>query len=594
MTRVREFFHERELVFRDLIALWKLIRIFLLGKTPSIAFGFFTALLFSLVGLATPYITKFLIDVIFNGQRHDLLLLLLVFCGVILVVMSLTGIISDYVLVKCFEQAKLLMRHDLYTRLQKAPFNFLSMQRSGELNYRVFGDTEAIQIFFSRLLINIPLDLLFTFIIGAVMIGWHLKMSIFVFLVLTLQVLVIVGFRKPLLDYALLKKGKSQSLSGFVVERFRNIQLIRTLNTEEMEARNFKKDLGELMGINIKSFMLGKVSEVSVTVVNNIWSFGILWYGGTLVLADQISLGTLMAFLLISGMLYPRIASISNAVLSFQDVRASLYRFLEYYHVKPVIFELPDATELTVYQGEVVCENVTFGYTPEYPILKGINATFMPCSITAVVGRSGAGKTTLARLLIRLYDPLDGRVLIDQTDIKQVTLRSLRKNVGYLVQGEFLFSGTIWDNICYGVNSPSKEEVVSAVKKACAYDFIMELPDGLYTHVGEGGVQLSGGEAQRIALARSFLTNHRIVILDEPTSFIDPQTETDIHNALLALKETSTVIVIAHRLSTVKIADHILVLDNGGVAEEGTHEELFEKGGVYTAIYAELCEQRYS
>lgn len=575
-------------MFGDLKILWKLIRIYLQGKTPAIALGFVTALLFSLVGLATPYITKFLIDVIFHGQREDLLLPLLAFCGAVLVVMSCTGIASDYLLVNCFEQAKLLMRHDLFTRLQKAPFNFLSLQRSGELNYRVFGDTESIQIFFSRLLINIPLDLLFTIIIGAIMITWHAKLAVFVFFVLLLQVLVIVGFRKPLLNYALLKKGKSQSLSGFVVERFRNIQLIRTLNTEEKEAESFRKELEELKGINVKSFMLGKLSELSVTLVNNIWSFGILWYGGTLVLADQITLGTLMAFLLISGMLYPRIASISNAVLSFQDVRASLHRFLEYYQVQPAVLELPGAGELEVTEGEVVCENIRFGYTPTHPVLRGVNAKFAPCTITAVVGRSGSGKTTLARLIARLYDPSEGRVLIDNTDIRWVTLGSLRKNVGYLIQGEFLFSGTIWENICYGLNPCRKEEVIAAAKKASAYDFIMKLLDGFHTWIGEGGMQLSGGEAQRIALARAFLARHKIVILDEPTSFIDPQTESDIHNALLTLKRTSTVIVIAHRLSTVKIADKILVLDNGAVAEEGTHAELVVKGGVYAALCAEL------
>ncbi|HIE13285.1 MAG TPA: ABC transporter ATP-binding protein, partial [Desulfotomaculum sp.] len=492
-------------MFKDLRTLWKLIRIYLKGKTPAIAFGFFTALVFSLLGLATPYITKFLIDVIFHGQREDLLLPLLFFCGAVLVVMSFTGIISDYVLVNCFEQAKLSMRQDLFTRLQKAPFDFLSVQRSGELNYRVFGDTEAIETFFSRLLINIPLDLLFGVIIGAIMVGWHFNMAVFVFLVLSLQVLVIIGFRKPLLRYAFLRKGQSQALSGFVVERFRNIQLIRTLNTEETEADNFRRGLGELMRLNVRSFMLGRLSELSVTLVNNIWSFGILWYGGMLVLAGEITLGTLMAFLLISGMLYPRIASISGAVLAFQDVRASLHRFLEYYQTQPVVLERPGAAELRVMEGRVVCENLAFGYTSAHLVLRCVTAEFAPHTITAVVGRSGSGKSTLARLLVRLYDPAAGRILIDDTDIREVTLGSLRRKVGYLVQGEFLFSGTIWDNICYGVNPPGREAVAAAAKKAAAYDFIMQLPDGFSTRIGEGGIQLSGGEAQRIALARAFL-----------------------------------------------------------------------------------------
>lgn len=578
-------------MWKDLLTLWKLTKTYLEGKTGAILTGLFTALIFSLAGLATPYITKFLIDVIFYGARGDLLLPLLLVCAAILVTMSLTGIVSEYVLINTFERAKLLMRQDLFGRLQKAPLNFLSLQRSGELNYRLFGDTETIQGFLSRLLIGLPIDLLFIVIIAAIMIDWHLQMAFFVFLVLGLQVFVITGFQKPLLNYALLQKGKAQFLSGFVVERFRNVQLTRTLNAEAMEAGNFKAGLGELMGINVKAFMLGKISELSVLLVNNIWSFGILWYGGTLVLAGQITLGTLMAFLLIAGMLYPRISSVSYTVLSFQDVRASLYRFLEYYRVQPAVSELPGAGVLSLKEGEVVYEHVRFGYTPENAVLNGLNLTFKPGIVTAVVGKSGAGKSTLAKLLVRLYDPWDGRILIDGADIRQVTLESLRGSIGYVVQGEYMFSGTIWDNICYGVSFAGEEEVIAAVRKAGAYEFIMRLPDGFQTRIGEGGLQLSGGEAQRIALARSFLAGHRLVVLDEPTSFIDPETENDIHRAIVGLKETATVIVIAHRPSTAQIADKVVVLDRGVVVEEGTHQELLHKKGAYAVVYSELCRQ---
>jgi ATP-binding cassette subfamily B protein len=578
-------------MWKDLLTLWKLTKTYLEGKTGAILTGLFTALIFSLAGLATPYITKFMIDVIFYGARGDLLLPLLLVCAAILVTMSLTGIVSEYVLINTFERAKLLMRQDLFGRLQKAPLNFLSLQRSGELNYRLFGDTETIQGFLSRLLIGLPIDLLFIVIIAAIMIDWHLQMAFFVFLVLGLQVFVITGFQKPLLNYALLQKGKAQFLSGFVVERFRNVQLTRTLNAEAMEAGNFKAGLGELMGINVKAFMLGKISELSVLLVNNIWSFGILWYGGTLVLAGQITLGTLMAFLLIAGMLYPRISSVSYTVLSFQDVRASLYRFLEYYRVQPAVSELPGAGVLSLKEGEVVYEHVRFGYTPENAVLNGLNLTFKPGIVTAVVGKSGAGKSTLAKLLVRLYDPWDGRILIDGADIRQVTLESLRGSIGYVVQGEYMFSGTIWDNICYGVSFAGEEEVIAAVRKAGAYEFIMRLPDGFQTRIGEGGLQLSGGEAQRIALARSFLAGHRLVVLDEPTSFIDPETENDIHRAIVGLKETATVIVIAHRPSTAQIADKVVVLDRGVVVEEGTHQELLHKKGAYAVVYSELCRQ---
>jgi ATP-binding cassette subfamily B protein len=575
-------------MLKDLKKLRNLMFIYLKGQTHAIILGFITALVFSLVGLVTPYITKFLIDIVFYENRPELLTSLLVICGIVLVIMSLTGVFSDFVLIKSFEKAKLKMRHDLFSKLLNGPANFLSEQRSGEINYRIFSDSESIQSFFITLLINIPLSILFTIIIGAIMVKWHIKMAVFVFLILLLQIVIIVLFRKPLLTYAFLQKGKMQSLSGFTVERFRNIQLIRSLNTEEKELDELQDELNSLKDINIKSFMLGKVSSLTVTLINNIWSFGILWYGGKLVLGGRISLGTLMAFLLISGMLYPRIASLTNSILSFQDVRASLHRFLEYYQVVPAVIEDPNARELIIDKGVVTLNNIIFNYLPNRPVLKGVNAVFQYKNITAIVGRSGAGKSTLARLLIRMYDPLQGNVLVDGIDIKDVTLKSLRQNIGYIVQGEFTFGGTIYDNICYGANSFTEKQVISAIEKAGLYDFIKKLPNGFNTLIGEGGVQISGGEAQRIALARAFIKNYKILILDEPTSFIDPQTEQAINAAIQELKATTTIIIIAHRLSTVKMADNILVLDKGVIVEQGKHEELMTKGKVYLEIYNEL------
>mgnify|MGYP000913800116 CR=1 FL=1 len=480
-------------MFQDIKKLRNLIFNYLKGQTHVILLGFFTAFIFSLVSLATPYITKFLIDIVFYENRPEVLTPLLAICGIVLVIMSLTGVISDFVLIKAFEKAKLKMRHDLFSKLLKGPINFLSEQRSGEINYRIFSDSDSIQSFFITLLVNIPLNILFAIIIGIIMVKWHVKMAGFVFLILLLQIFIIVFFHKPLLNLAFLQKSKMQSLSGFTVERFRNIQLIRSLNTEEKELDNLNNELNSLKDINIKSFMLGKVSSLSVTLINNIWSFGILWYGGKLVLGGQISLGTLMAFLLISGMLYPRIASLTNSILSFQEVRASLYRFLEYDQVVPTVIEDPNARKLIIDKGIVTLNNVTFNYLPNRPVLKGINAIFQNNCITAIVGKSGAGKSTIARLLIRIYDPLKGDIILDDTDIKDVTLTSLRQNVGYLVQGEFTFRGTIWDNICYGLNSYTEEQVILAIKKAHIYDFIKKLPNGFNTIIGEGGVQLSGG-----------------------------------------------------------------------------------------------------
>lgn len=414
---------------KDRIALRKLGKIYLKDKISAILLGLFTNIIFSLTTLATPYVTRVLIDVIFHAKRGDLLLPLLVVCGVILSILFLAGIISDYLLVKTFERTKVTMQYDLFQRLQKASLDFLSMERSGEISYRIFEDTEIIGRFFYHSLITLPIDLLFIAIISFIMIKWNLGMALFVLAVLGLQVLVIIAFQKPLLTCALFQKSKAQFLSGFVVERFRNIQLTRTLNVETVEADAFKSHLEELMGISVKAAMLDRFAELFVVLINNIWSFGILWYGGKLVLAGQISLGTLMAFLLIAGMLYPRMASIASIAFSFQDVRASLSRFLEYYQVVPAVHELPKAAELSLKEGKVIFENVWFGYKPGEPVLRGLSATFEPRKINALVGKSGVGKSTLARLLVRFYDPWEGKILVDGINIKQISLESLRDNI---------------------------------------------------------------------------------------------------------------------------------------------------------------------
>jgi len=575
-------------MFNDLKKFYKFMNFYLKGHFSSLIIGFTTSFIFSIISLATPYLTKYLIDVIFEQNKPDLLVPFLFICSALLIIMSLAGVISDFVLIKSFEQIKLLMRYNLFSKLLKGPIDFISNQGSGALQYRIFGDSETIQGFLVQFFINIPLNIFFSLIIAIIMISWHYKMAFFVLFIFVVQNSIIFVIQNYLLIYALHKKAKMQSLSSFTVERFRNIQLIRSLNIENKELYNFKKELEELKNVNIKSYLLAKVSELSIILINNLWSFGILLYGGKLVLNNQISLGTLMAFLLISNMLYPQIASIMNNILSFQDVRASLNRFMEYLQIPNYIEEKPNAKNIIVNKGEVVFENVFFGYSPNKLILKGTNFRIKPCSITAIVGRSGAGKSTIAKLLIRMYDPYKGKIFVDGTDIKEVTLDSLRKNIGYLVQGEYLFKGTILENICYGLDSYTEEQVILAAKKACIHEFIEKLPCGYNTLVGEGGVQLSGGEAQRIALARAFLMGYKILIMDEFTSFIDSQTEYFIQETLQTLKETTTIIIISHRLSTLNMADEILVLDQGVIVDQDTHSNLIKKGNIYLEILNEL------
>ncbi len=575
-------------MYGDFRRFWWLLKKYIKSERLPIALGALTALIFTIVGLAMPFLTRFLIDTIFLGKRPELLTPLLMLSGTILVILSVTGLISDYILIKSFQKVNVQIKLDLFNKIINAPLELLLKQKSGELNYRLFNDTNSLEGFFFSIFVSVPLDILVVMIVSGFMFSWNWKLAFFVLFVLSFQVVLVSKFRTPLMRYSMSQKAKAQELSGLAVERFRNIHFIRSANSEELEVNRFYKSLDDLRQLNITTYLLGKIAGLVVNLINNLWSFGILWYGGTLVMGAQITLGTLMAFMLISGILYPRINSISNAVLSFQEVRASLRRFLEYYLIDPTISEAPEAQPLVAQQGKVVVENVTFGYNPEKLVLKDINIVFEPRSVTAIVGRSGEGKTTLCRLMLRFYDPLSGAILIDGMNIRMVTLKSLREKVGYLSQTEFVMSGTILDNVCYGLKDKPLEDVMGAIRKANLASFIEGLPLGLNTQVGEGGVQLSGGQAQRIGLARLFLRQPKIILLDEPTSFVDTESEDIIKEAILSLKQKATIIVVAHRLSTVLMADRIVVLEDGLIANIGTHEQLVKTSRIYNRLYANM------
>lgn len=398
-------------MFKDLKALWNIMRVYLVNQWHAIIVGFVTATMFSLVSLATPYLTKYLIDIVFGQNRHDLLLKLIILSSGLVLAMSLIKIISDYILVNAFEQVKIRMRNDLFSRLLKNSVPHTANANSGEMYYRIFSDGDTIESFFNNALINFPLYIFYIILLGGIMFSWDYKMASFVFIVLLLQILIVFLSRNSLLRFAFLSKSIAQSLSGFVVERLRNIPLIISLNSTEREIKRSREDLQQLKKVNVKLYMYSNVIQLIIVVLNNMWTFGILWYGGRLVEQGNLTLGSLMAFVLIAGMIFPNLEALTTVILSFQDVRASLHRFLEYYYAEPLVSELPNAKELVIAKGEVVFQNVKFGYNSENLILKGINAKFKPKSIIAIVGRNGIGKSTLARLLIRMYDPLEGSSL---------------------------------------------------------------------------------------------------------------------------------------------------------------------------------------
>ncbi len=531
--------------------------------------------------LISPLITKFLMDFVIIGKHYLYFKPLILFSILVLLVFLFTSLVANYILIKEFKLVAVKLKLDMFKALQYAPVNFYVKETIGGISYRLLGDTEALVSSWRNFLTTIPMQ--FVLLISAVfMVKWNIMLALFAFVILAVQSYVISRFRKPIMHYVNKVRSKSQEVNGYTVEHFRRIELVKALSTEKFERKNFFKKLQELVKLEIKTFMISKFSNVLQSLISNIWSLTILFYGGMLVIHGKMTIGTLMAFLMFTGILYRPIASFTNLILSFQSVRVNLKRVKEYSEIKPEIVEKNDAIEFIPEEGRINLENISFSYGDKV-VLSNINIEFLPNSITAIVGPTGSGKTTLAKLLVRFFDPNKGRILLDGVDIRDIKLSSLRKSVKLFLSDNHVFNGTLYENITYGVEYVTEDNIELALKNA-AVDFIYKLPFGLNTVIGEGGINLSRGESERISLARAFLLSPKVLIFDEPTSSVDMETEDRINKAFLKLKCKSTVIIITHRISVAKIADRIVVLENGEVKGVGTHNDLLTKNDFYKKV----------
>jgi ABC-type multidrug transport system fused ATPase/permease subunit len=566
---------------------WRFLRLYVAHHKSDIAAGVGLAFLQSLLSLASPTLTKVMVDYVLVRGGEVYINKMLLFIIAVLIGTTLLYVSYNAILIRGFYRIGLEVKTSLFDRLSALDVSTLSAMPSGFINYRLFGDTEVLQSSLGRLILNLVLNVVMIACFSAYMVYLNLRLAAFVIVVLSLQVFVIRHFRRPLLECANERKSRTELLNARVVEVFGAFHLVRASGAEGREKGRFRGELGRVVRVAVRESLLTITSGAWIGVINGLVTFGVLWFGGLQVIHGQLTLGSLLAFMLVGNMLSTPVAVLTSAALEFQNIRTSARRFFETFDLKTRVESVPGAPNPAL-SGQIAFERVTFGYAPGLPVLRDVSFEVPPRTIASVVGRSGMGKTTLCFLLARLYDPADGAVRVDGHDLRGLDLEGYRRQVGLVLQNSFLLSGTVRENIALGDARAADDDIVRAAMMANAHEFISRMPKGYDSEVGERGVRLSGGEAQRIALARVFLQDPRLVILDEATSFVDLESEERIQEAIRRLAERSTVVIITHKLATAKLASRILVLDDGTVAEQGSHDELVARGGVYTRLYRQV------
>lgn len=542
------------------------------------------AFLVSIFDLFYPMITRNIINIYVPNQQFGLLIRWLIILGFLYILkVGLNYYISYYGhCMGVIMQAN--MRRDIFDHLQDLPFVFFDDNKTGTLTSRIINDLKEV----SELAHHGPEDLFISLImvIGSFVIlsTINLPLALIVFSVIPFLVLVAMKLRMKMSDTFMQTRVTIGEVNATLENSISGVKVSKAFSNKENEIEKFKSNNNKFQDARKRAYKVMAQFHTGSSFIMDFLNILVLGAGGIFFYRGYINFGDFAAFILYIGNFLNPIRKLVNFVEQYQSGISGFRRFTETMD-EPLEADEPNAIDIESARGNIEFKNVSFSYDEHKEVLKDISFQIEAGKTVALVGPSGGGKTTLCHLILRFYKTESGDIFIDEKNIKEFTLKSLRKNIGIVQQDVFLFTGTVYENILCGRYDATKEEVMAAAKKANIHDFIMTLPDGYDTYVGERGVKLSGGQKQRISIARIFLKNPPILILDEATSALDNVTELFIQKSLDELSKGRTTIIVAHRLSTIKNADEIIVMTDKGIEEKGNHEELMKKEGIYTTLY---------
>ena len=481
------------------------------------------------------------------------------------------------------------LRRALYSHLQRLSLGFHDQKQTGDLISRLTSDIDAIQSFITSGLLGMLMNGFTLVGMTAVMFCLSPQFTVIALSVAPILFVVVFHYTRRIKKATREVRRKEGEMVSVIQEVLSSMHLVKAFAREEFEQRRLAAESRESVEIALRVRGLKVKLSPTVDMIIAAGTCLVLWFGGQMALAGSLSAGSLVLFIWYLGRMYKPMRELAKTADAYTKASVGYERIREVLETDHTVKDLPGARSAPTFRGKVKLDNVTFGYVPQHPVLKRVSLTVEPGQMAALVGPTGAGKTTILNLIPRFYDPAAGTVRIDEVDVRRFQQESLRQQISFVLQDTLLFHGPVWYNIAYGNPGASREEIVSAASLANAHEFIEQLPQGYDTVIGERGVTLSGGQRQRIAIARAVIRNTPILLLDEASTGLDAASEKLVFGALVRLMEGRTSIVIAHRLSTIQSADVIFVVNEGEIVERGTHADLMRCGG----LYAELFELQF-